>query len=96
MLLIAVVHEFDEKEKMFADIRSIVKPDGFIFIEEPLVTKPGPKDKGCNNPYLTEQQLRDILAENGLEIAEEKYIQDVGNNKYRKIFKCSYLQPKEE
>lgn len=88
VLLIAVVHEFDEKETMFADIKSIVKPGGFIFIEEPLVIKPGLKDKDCNNPYLTEQQLRGILAASGLEIAEEKYIQDAGNIKYRKIFKC--------
>ncbi|AXY73545.1 class I SAM-dependent methyltransferase [Paraflavitalea soli] len=89
VLMIAVVHEFDEKEPMFADIRSILKPGGFVFIEEPLVLKPVPKDKGCNNPYLTEVALKKIIADNGLQVIEEKYINDADSNKYRKIFKCS-------
>ncbi|MET0392536.1 MAG: class I SAM-dependent methyltransferase [Chitinophagaceae bacterium] len=88
VLMIAVVHEFDEKQSMFADIRSILQPGGFIFIEEPLVIHPVPKDKGCNNPYLTEAQLKRIISDNGLEIVMEKYIPDLGDNKYRKIFKC--------
>lgn len=88
VLMIAVVHEFDEKEKMFADIRSILQPSGFVFIEEPLVNRTVPKDKGCNNPYLTEPQLKQVLSDNGLEIVTEKYIPDMGDNKYRKIFKC--------
>lgn len=89
VLLIAVVHEFDEKEAMFNDIRSILQPGGLIFIEEPLVKQPGPKDKGCNNPYLTEQQLRQVITGNGLDILDERYIRDAGDKRYRKIFKCS-------
>jgi ubiquinone/menaquinone biosynthesis C-methylase UbiE len=95
VLMIAVVHEFDEKASMFADVRSLLKPGGFVFIEEPLVLKTVPKDKGCNNPYLTEAALKKIFSENGLQIVEEKYIKDMGSNKYRKIFKCTVqaLQP---
>ena len=88
VLLTAVIHEFDYKEAMFTDIKSILRPGGEIFIEEPLVLKKAPKDKGCNNPYLTEPELKKILADNGIEIGKEKYIRDSGNNQYRKVFQC--------
>ena len=88
IIMIAVVHEFDDKTSMFNDIKSILKTTGHIFIEEPLVTKSTRKDKGCNNPYLTEAELRKILNDNGIEIETEKYIKDNGVTKYRKIFKC--------
>ncbi|WP_315823344.1 class I SAM-dependent methyltransferase [Paraflavitalea speifideaquila] len=95
VLMIAVVHEFDEKASMFADVRSLLKPGGLVIIEEPLVLKTVATDKGCNNPYLTEPALKKIIADNGLQIIEEKYIRDMGSNKYRKIFKCvpKTLQP---
>ena len=88
VIMIAVVHEFDDKQSMFSDIKSILKTTGHIFIEEPLVTKNTRKDKGCNNPYLTESEFKKILKDNGIEIETEKNIKDIGGIKYRKIFKC--------
>ncbi len=93
VLLIAVIHEFDYKESMLTDIRSIVKPGGYIYIEEPLVIKKTKKDKGCNNPYLTEIELKKIITDNALDIEEEKFIKDAGKNQYRKIFKCRVRLP---
>lgn len=88
VLMIAVVHEFDDKALMFADIKSILKAGGDIYIEEPFVLKPtAKKDKGCNNPYLTEEQFKDIITANGLTIAEEKNTANSGAQ-YRKIFRC--------
>jgi len=89
VLLIAVVHEFDQRDLMLADIRSILKPNGLLFIEEPLTQQPRPKEKGCNNPYLTEEAFKKIITSNGFEILEEKYIRDAGDgSRYRKFFKC--------
>lgn len=93
VLMIAVLHEFDSRDEMLSDIKSILKPGGFIFIEEPLTTTPGPVEKGCNNPYLTEPAFREILQRNRIEIVQEKSIMDAGNGRrFRKFFKCRVLQ----
>jgi len=88
VIMIAVVHEFDNRSSMLTDIKSILKPGGYIYIEEPLVIKKVKKDKGCNNPYLTEPEFKQILTDNGLEIEEEKQTNNTGKNQYRKFFKC--------
>lgn len=88
VLMIAVVHEFENKTSMLTDIKSILKTGGYVYIEEPLVIRKVKKDKGCNNPYLTEPEFKKILTDNGLEIEEEKRTNDTGKNQYRKIFKC--------
>jgi SAM-dependent methyltransferase len=88
VLMVAVVHEMSDKEKMFSDIKSILIPNGYIIIEEPLVHKVVPKDKGCNYPYLTEEQFKHILNDNGIEILQESFTNIEGENYYRKIFKC--------
>lgn len=88
VLLIAVVHEFTKTDSMLTDIKSILKENGDILIEEPLVIKVEKKEKGCNNPYLTEISFKEILERNKIKIIEEKYIKDFGINKYRKVFLC--------
>lgn len=88
VLMIAVLHEFDRRDLMLADIKSILQTGGQLFIEEPLVVTKRKKDKGCNNPYLTELELKAILAKNGISIEEEKLIGDIGIVQYRKIFRC--------
>lgn len=90
ILLIAVIHEFNKRKEMLVEIKSLLKTNGEILIEEPLVHKPILKDKGCNNPYLTEASLLNILSENDIIIVREKTIKDVDktNNKFRKVYLC--------
>lgn len=88
VLMTAVLHECDHKKEMLADIRSILQPGGLLFIEEPLTPHPMPKEKGCNRPYLTEAELKSILAQNDIEILQEKLIPDDGN-RIRKFYKCA-------
>lgn len=90
VLMTAVLHECEHKKEMLADIRSILKPGGLLFIEEPLTPYPMPKEKECNLPYLTEAELRSILQQNGIEILQEKLIPDTGN-RFRKFFKCAVV-----
>lgn len=92
VLMLAVLHEFDFRDEMLADIKSILKPGGLIFIEEPLTTTRRPVEKGCHNPYLTEPEFRAILERNGIGILEEKPVRDAGDgSRYRKVFKCRVL-----
>lgn len=89
VLMIAVLHEFDSRDTMLADIKSILRPGGSIFLEEPLTQQPRPVEKGCRNPYLTEAAFRELLQRNGIEIIQEKLIPDAGDGKrYRKFFQC--------
>jgi ubiquinone/menaquinone biosynthesis C-methylase UbiE len=88
VFLIAVIHEFTKLDSMLKDVKSIIKENGEFIIEEPLVRHSIKKEKGCNNPYLTEIQLKEILEKNQIVIIESKYIKDIGNNKYRMVFRC--------
>ncbi|WP_276482384.1 class I SAM-dependent methyltransferase [Paraflavitalea pollutisoli] len=89
ILMIAVLHEFDSRDEMLADIKSILQPGGLIYFEEPLTTTPRPVEKGCRNPYLTEAAFREILQRNRIEIIREKPIPDAGDGqRYRKFFQC--------
>lgn len=90
VLLIAVLHEFTKQQQMLNNVKSLLKPGGEILIEEPLVHKPIPKDKGCNNPYLTEIEIQTIFRQNGFIILAEKLIKDLDkqHNRYRKAYLC--------
>jgi len=90
VFLIAVMHEFTKQQQMLTDIKSLLKLDGEILIEEPLVHKSIPKDKGCNNPYLTKAELQAIFKQNGFIILSEKLIKEIDkqNNRYRKAYLC--------
>lgn len=92
IFLIAVIHEFDKRREMLTDVKSILKDNGEILIEEPLVYKKIPKDKGCNNPYLTESELQKILTENFIVVLKERFIKDKdkANNRYRKVYLCKF------
>lgn len=91
-MMTAVLHECDYKDEMLADIKSILKPGGLLFIEEPHTKHPMPKAKGCHLPYFTEEEFKATLARNGIGILEEKPIPDAGTGeRFRKSYKCKVL-----
>ena len=92
VLLFDVVHEMTYKTEMLADVKRILKKNGSIYIQEILVRKKVKKDKICNYPYLTEDELKTLFRNNNLKITKEEMYIDTEHNKYIKLFECSFVQ----
>ncbi len=90
VLIFDVIHEMTYRKEMLNDIKRILQPDGSVFIEEILVNKKVKKDRICNYPFLTEMEFKKLLAENDLLIIKEATTFDSGNNRYIKIFECTF------
>ena len=90
VLLFDVIHEMTFKAEMLADIKRILKNNGEIYIQEILVRKKVKKDKICNYPYLTEDELKTLLRDNKLKITKEAMFIDTDHNKYIKLFECNF------
>jgi ubiquinone/menaquinone biosynthesis C-methylase UbiE len=88
VLAFDVLHEMTYKPAMLTDIKRILQAGGALYIQEILVHKKVKKDRVCNYPYLTETELKGILAENKYTITREEIAFDTGNNKYIKLFEC--------
>jgi cyclopropane fatty-acyl-phospholipid synthase-like methyltransferase len=88
VLAFDVLHEMSAKPSMLADIRRILQPGGAMYIEEILVHKKAKKERACNYPYLTEQELKKILEDNHYVVNKQQLVFDSGHNKYIKIFEC--------
>jgi len=91
VLMFDVIHELLYKTEMLNDIKRILQPNGSLYIEEILVNRKVKKDKGCSFPFLKEEELKHILEENGWSIKREEYTYKSSQNRYIKIFECSYL-----
>jgi ubiquinone/menaquinone biosynthesis C-methylase UbiE len=88
VLAFDVLHEMTWKPAMLADIKRILKANGVLYLQEILVHKKIKKDRVCNYPYLTESELKVILADNKYAITRQEIAFDTGDNKYIKLFEC--------
>ena len=88
VLLFDVLHEMECKPAMLANIKSVLQASGTLFIEEILVHKKMKKERACNYPYLTEQELLKIMEDNHYLVKQSQTINDTGHNKYIRIFEC--------
>ncbi|HMC86146.1 MAG TPA: class I SAM-dependent methyltransferase [Chitinophagaceae bacterium] len=88
ILAFDVIHEMTYRSEMLNDFKRILLNNGAVYIEEILVHKKVKKDRVCNYPYLTEQELKKLLADNHYSIKKEQVVYDTGVNKYIKIFEC--------
>lgn len=92
VLAFDVIHEMTFKAEMLADIAKILQHNGTLYIQEILVHKKIKKEKACNYPYLTEDELKTLLQRNKCRIEKEIMFIDTGHNKYIKLFACSFLE----
>jgi 2-polyprenyl-3-methyl-5-hydroxy-6-metoxy-1,4-benzoquinol methylase len=88
VLMLEVLHEFTNKKEMLDDVKRILKKNGTIIISDILVYQKEKKSPGCNYPYLTENELKEILKDNHISISEEKKFGIITPNKYVVMFKC--------
>lgn len=61
VLIINSFHEFTQPLEILKEIRRILKPRGFLFIDESLAKVPGELHEGCNMRLFTEAELIDFV-----------------------------------
>ena len=86
VLMFDVLHEITFKDKMLKDIRRILSDSGSIFFGEIMVRETQKKDIQCSYPYLREDELKSIMAENHFTLKKEQVAADPGKNRYFKLF----------
>jgi SAM-dependent methyltransferase len=67
ILIVNSFHEFSNQKKMLADIRSKLKRDGILFIDEVVARKNGDLHVQCKKRIFTEEEMVAIFKENGFE-----------------------------
>lgn len=72
--LLNVLHEVDKKEKLLADIRSILREGGELVILELSPQYPGQLHGGCKKPLWDLAQWRAVLEGNGFHFVEEQAV----------------------
>lgn len=72
-------HHFSKKEQMLADIKSVLKSDGVLFLNEPWKTK-----TGCEK-RLDKSEIKSILQQNGFKLEKEMEMEGVFLLMYRPI-----------
>ncbi|MCY7349996.1 MAG: class I SAM-dependent methyltransferase [Cytophagaceae bacterium] len=70
ILIINSFHEFINPDAMLAECQRILKPDGVLFLEEPLAKVPGELHGGCGRRLFTETELTDFLKQAGFSLRQ--------------------------
>lgn len=71
-------HHFSKKEAMLASIKEALKPNGVLFLNEPIKS-----DKGCKK-RMEKPEIKEILQQNGFKLEKEMNIEGVLLLKYFK------------
>jgi len=79
-------HEFSNQKKMLADIRSKLKQDGILIIDETIARKSGEQHGGCKKRIFTEQEMVKIFKENGFEYTHGQVMSFRKGKPARKIY----------
>jgi predicted methyltransferase len=65
VLIINSFHEFSMKDEMLADIKNKLKPDGILYIDEPVPKYEGELHGGCKKRMVSAREMNAILEKNG-------------------------------
>ena len=79
------LHELTYPEKTIGGIRRSLKPDGFLFIQDFIASKPGQKHRGCKKRLYTEDELISLLNKVGFDLVESSYVYP--SNKEDRLYK---------
>ncbi len=71
VILDLTYHELTYKQKMLADINSILKEKGVLIIAENIALKPGKRRKDCGHEMPVEKELVNELMQNGFKLKTE-------------------------
>ncbi len=65
VLLLNSLHEFTEPKAMLAECCRLLKPGGYLFVEETLAWYPGERHEGCGRDLLNEDVLTRLVEQAG-------------------------------
>ncbi len=86
IIIINSFHEFTYQAEMLADIKKKLKHDGILYIDEAMPKRPGQLHGICNKPMLTDDEMIDLLTQNGFEYVDGLEMNFRKNKPQRKIF----------
>jgi SAM-dependent methyltransferase len=86
IIIINSFHEFTRRDEMLADIKSKLKPDGILYIDETVPKKEGQLHAQCKKPMLTPDEMISILTKNGYEYIDGLEILFRKGKPFRKIY----------
>ena len=62
------LHELTHPNDLLISVRTNLKSDGYLFIEDIIAKRPGQKHRGCGKPLYTEEALIQLLNANGFQL----------------------------
>jgi ubiquinone/menaquinone biosynthesis C-methylase UbiE len=86
IIIINSFHEFTRVDEMLADIKTKLKVDGILYIDETVPKRPGQLHGVCKKPMLTPEQMISILSKNGYEYVDALEIIFRKGKPFRKIY----------
>ena len=72
ILIMNSFHEFTYQDEMLADIRTKLKPDGILYIDETVPRKPRQLHAQCKKPMITPEEMISTLSRNGFRYIDGK------------------------
>ncbi|MGH2553735.1 MAG: class I SAM-dependent methyltransferase [Chitinophagaceae bacterium] len=79
-------HEFTYQDEMLADIKTKLKRDGILYIDETVPKREGELHDVCKMPMITQEEMISILSKNGYKYLDGKEIVFRKNKVFRKIY----------
>lgn len=71
VVMSGLIHEIDEVDVFFKDIKRILKIGGSLVISDAFYELPPGPHYGCDNRYLTHKEFEDILKEQNLSVFKD-------------------------
>ena len=62
------LHELTHPNDLLTSVRTNLKPDGYLYIEDVIAKRSGQKHRGCGKPLYTEDALVQLLSVNGFRL----------------------------
>ena len=79
-------HEFSQVDKMLADIKTKLKAEGILYIDEAVPKRPGQLHGVCKKPMLTSEEMVSVLAKGGFQYIDGLEILLRKGKPFRKIY----------
>lgn len=79
------LHELTYPNDLLTSVRSNLKPNGYLFIEDFVARRPGQKHRGCGKPLYTEEALIQLLDANEFRLLETTTV--FPRNNFYKVYK---------
>ena len=86
IIIINSFHEFTQQEEMLADIKTKLKANGILYIDETVPKKPGQLHGVCKKPMFTSEKMISIFSKNGYEYIDGLEILFRKGKPFRKIY----------